>query len=113
MGCVLMKTLIQVPSKAAVILHSFLIYIWLTVLQKVVPTDTYFSVYLLCAVLGILCLYDNYKSRRRIVGGQKWILWIFSAVFSLAVVLSNYDLFEPLRVLQNLFEAVCCLAGGF
>ena len=28
------------------------------------------------------------------------------------MVLANFALFEPLSVLQNLFDAVCCFAGG-
>ena len=108
-----MKTLLGSKNKAAVILRSFFIYIWLTVLSELSGTDTYYSVYLLCAVLGIFCLYDNYKEGRCISGRKQSVLRIFSALFSLAVVLANYDLFEPLSVLQNLFEAACCLAGGF
>ena len=49
-------------NKAAVILRAILIYIWLTVLSPLSVTDTYYSVYLLCGVIGLLCLYDNYKS---------------------------------------------------
>ena len=108
-----MKTLIQDTGKAVVILRAFFIYIWLTVLAELSPTDTYYSVYLLCAVLGIFCLYDNYKTKRICDGKHKWILWLFSAIFSSSVVFANYDLFEPLSVLQNLFEAICCLVGGF
>lgn len=108
-----MKTLITNTGKAAVILRAFLIYIWLTVLAELSVTDTYYSVYLLCAILGILCLYDNYKTKQVCSGKEKGILWIFSGLFSFSVVLANYSLFEPLSVLQNLFEAVCCLFGGF
>ena len=93
--------------------RSFFLYIWLTVLAQLSVTDTYFSVYLLCAVLGIFCLYDNYKVGRSCEGRQKWALWVFSALFSSSVVFANYQLFEPLSVLQNLFEAGCCLLGGF
>lgn len=108
-----MKTLIQDTRKAAVILRSCFLYIWLTVLAELSVTDTYYSVYLLCAIVGIFCLYDNYKTGRVCEGKQKRILWVFSALFSTAVVFANYPLFEPLAVLQNLFEAVCCLLGGF
>lgn len=99
--------------KRIVILEAVFIYIWFTVLSELAPTDTYYSVYLLVGILGVLCLYDNYKSGRTCSGKQSWILSVFSGLFSLAVVLANYELFEPLRVLQNLFEAGCCLVGGF
>lgn len=108
-----MKSKLKEQSKVFVIIRSFFLYIWLTVLAEVAPTDTYYSVYLLCGILGCLCLYDNYKTGRTCGGTQKRMLWIFAAFFSLAVVLANYPLFEPLSVLQNLFEAGCCLVGGF
>ncbi|MBO5118726.1 hypothetical protein J6B78_02255, partial [Methanocorpusculum sp.] len=108
-----MKTLMQNTGKGAVILRAFFIYIWLTVLSELAVTDTYYSVYLLCAILGFFCLYDHYKTGRVWEGRQKWILWIFSGLFSASVVFANYLLFEPLSVLQNLFEACCCLLGGF
>ena len=108
-----MRTLIRDTRKGAVILRAFFLYIWLTVLAELSVTDTYYSVYLLCAVLGVFCLYDNYKTGRCCEGKQKWALRIFSAVFSASVVFANYELFEPLSVLQNVFEAGCCLAGGY
>ena len=108
-----MRTLIRDTRKGAVILRAFFLYIWLTVLAELSVTDTYYSVYLLCAVLGVFCLYDNYKTGRCCEGKQKWAFRIFSAVFSASVVFANYELFEPLSVLQNVFEAGCCLAGGY
>lgn len=49
-------------------------------------------------------------------GGDKRLsfvsLLIFSAFFSLAVLLGNYSLFEPLSVLQNLFDIVLNFFGG-
>ena len=68
------KTLLKDTTKASVILRSFFIYIWLTHLSVLSETDTYYSVYLLCGVLGILCLYDNYKTRRNCPESQMWIL---------------------------------------
>ena len=99
-------------NKATVILQAFLIYAWLTVLSPLAVTDTYYTVYLLCGGLGFLCLYDNYKNKRVCSLVHRWILWIFSGWFSLAVILANYALFDPLTVIQNLFDAACCFAGG-
>ena len=99
-------------NKAAVILRAILIYIWLTVLSPLSVTDTYYSVYLLCGVMGLLCLYDNYKSGCTGPAEHKWVLWICSAWFSLAVTMANFAMFEPLSVLQNLFDVLCCFAGG-
>lgn len=108
-----MRNLLKEYPKVPVIFRAAFLYIWLTVLAELSPTDTYYSVYLLCGILGALCLYDNYKAGRGCSGKQKWILRLFAALFSFAVVLANYSLFEPLTVLQNLFEAACCLIGGF
>lgn len=108
-----MKNLLKEHPKVPVIFRAAFLYIWLTVLSELAPTDTYYSVYLLCGILGGLCLYDNYKVARVYSGKQQWILRLFAALFSFAVVLANYTLFEPLTVLQNLFEAVCCLLGGY
>ena len=99
-------------NKLSVIFQALLIYTWLTVLSPLSVTDTYYSVYLLCGVLGLLCLYDNDKCRRSCGGEKRWTLRIFAGWFSVAVVLANFALFEPLSVLQNLFDALCCFAGG-
>ena len=99
-------------NKVSVILQAILIYIWLTVLSPLSVTDTYYSVYLLCGMLGLLSLYDNYKTGHTSPSEHRWVLWSCSAWFALAVVMANFALFEPLSVLQNLFEAICCFAGG-
>lgn len=108
-----MKTLLKNASGTTTVFRAFLIYLWFTVLSPLSVTETYYSVYLLCGVLGLLCLYDNYKTGRESRISRMGTLGLFSALFSLAVVLANYPLFEPLSVLQNLFDGACCLAGGF
>lgn len=100
-------------SKPALILQGLLVYSWLTVLSQVAGTDTYYSVYLLCGVAGLLCLCDNgfhpsSRSRKQTV-----TLSLFAAFFSGAVALANYSLFSPLSVLQNCFDLVCTLLGGW
>ena len=107
-----MKQILKDKNKAAVILQAFLIYTWLTVLSVLSVTDTYYTVYLLCGALGFLCLYDNYKSGRVCARRHRWVLLLCSCWFSSSVVLANYTLFEPLSVLQNLFDGACCFAGG-
>lgn len=107
-----MKFTIQDNKKALLILQIILIYTWMTVLSVLSVTDTYYTVYLLCGILGVLCLYDNFKAGRTCSPQHRWVLWLFGGLFSLAVVMSNFALFEPLTVLQNLFDGVCCFAGG-
>lgn len=101
-------------KRAGVLLlgQAMLIYCWLTVLSPLAQTDTYYSVYVLCAVLGLLCLYDNHRTGGYVDGKQSVVLALFAGMFSVAVVLANYALFEPLTVLQNLFDAACVLVGG-
>jgi len=100
-------------KKTAVVIQAVFIYIWLTVLSALSGTDTYYSVYLLCGAAGFFCLLDNYKAGRSCCRREWVTLTVFAALFSLAVVLANYPLFEPLTVLQNLLNLGCCLAGGF
>ncbi len=97
-------------SRAGVLLQVLLIFIWLTVLSPLAGTDTYYSVYLLCAVLALLCLGDI--ARLGALPSRRWALAVASGLFSLAVALANYQLFSPLSTLENLFDLVCCLAGG-
>lgn len=100
-------------SKPALVAQSLLTYSWLTVLSQLSLTDTYYSVYLLCGVAGVLCLCHNAAHRAPLPRKQNVTLAIFAALFSGAVALANYPLFSPLRVLQNCFDLVCVLLGGW
>lgn len=100
-------------SKSALLIQAVLIYCWLTVLSPLSVTDTYYSVYLLCALMGILCLYDNQTTAFYCNKMQRVTVGSFGALFSCAVALANYPLFAPLSVLQNLFDLACVLAGGW
>lgn len=100
-------------SKGRFAVQALLIYCWLTVLSPLAVTDTYYSVYLLCAVFGLLCLMDNQTSGIYCGDRQKLWLGLFAGLFSGAVALANYGLFAPLSVLQNLFDLACVLAGGW
>lgn len=111
--CEIMRRLGINPGKAAVIMQGFFIYIWLTVLSPLSGTDTYYSVYLLCGGVSLLCLCRNYKHEIVVTERGRFLLSIFCTLFALAVVLANYALFEPLSVIQNLFDLCCCLVGGF
>lgn len=103
----------RTSSNASVLFQAVLVYAWLTVLSPLAVTDTYYSVYLLCAIAAVLCLYDNYRTSATEARKQKIWLAVFGALFSTAVVLANYSLFAPLSVLQNLFDALCAFSGGF
>ena len=100
-------------AKGYFALQALLVYCWLTVLSPLAVTDTYYSVYLLCAVFGILCLYDNQTSRMYCNERHRAVLGLCAVLFSGAVALANYPLFEPLSVLQNVFDLACVLGGGW
>lgn len=86
------------------------IFAWLTNLKE---TDSFHNVYVLCAILGIFCLYDNHQKQAERFAGRRRGAAILACVFSLATVVANYPLFKPLSVLLNLFNAGCALLGGF
>lgn len=107
-----MKLRLQRNHDVPTIVQTLLVFAWLTILSPLSVTDTYYSVYLLCGVVGLLCLWDNYRLGASCSRGQGWVLGVASCLFSLAVVMANYELFTPLSVLENLFDTLCCLAGG-
>ncbi len=98
-------------SRTGVFLQAGMIYAWLVNLTQ---TDSYYSVYLLCAIAGVLCLCDNYKTKPEITSpwSGRWAN-LLAGAFSLAVVLANYPLFQPITALMSLFNACCTLSGGF
>ena len=101
-----------VSARGRVAFQAVFVYIWLTVLSPLAQTDTYYSVYLLCGGAAFLCLYDNYRSPVLLSRGQGLLIALFAALFAGAVVLANYPLFEPIGVLQNLFDGICVFIGG-
>lgn len=92
---------------ALLAVQAVLIYVWLTDLSPLSVTDTYYSVYLLCGVAALVCLWDN----RGHPGGGKAAA-VFAGLFSAAVVLANYGLYEPFSM-QNKLNTVMDLLGGF
>lgn len=91
------------------LLQAVLIYIWLTDLSPLTETDTYYSVYLLCGLAGFACLLAN----RRQPGKQPAARKVFAGLFSLAVVMGNYELYQPFYALQSKLNLVLDLAGGY
>lgn len=105
-----MKTIGASYRKPLAFLQAIFVYMWLANLSG---TDSWFSVYLLCALGGLACLCGNYRRNAEITRGQAVWLAVFSAGFSLAVILANYPLFEPVTALLSLFNMGCCFVGGF
>ena len=93
-----------------VAVQAVFIYCWLANLAK---TDSRFSVYLLCALAGVVCICANY-GRRIDLTRRGWILCsVFAALFSGATLLANYALFEPITAVLSLFNGTCSFLGGF
>lgn len=105
-----MKVIAGSYRKPLAFLQAIFVYMWLADLAG---TDSWFSIYLLCALGGLACLCDNYRRQPEVSRGQAAWLGVFAAVFSLAVCLANYPLFEPVTALLSLFNLGCCLVGGF
>lgn len=86
------------------------IYCWLANLQK---TDSRMSVYYLCAVVGLLCMCDNFGKTTNLTRQQRVWIGVFAGLFSFATLLANYALFEPITAILSLFNGGCSFLGGF
>lgn len=96
-------------SRFHIFLRAVFIYAWLVNLSE---TDSYFSIYILCAVTGLLCMCDNYKHCAGVPEHGTICILIFAGLFSLATLLANYPLFEPVTALISLFNMMCSFIGG-
>ena len=105
-----MKSLRKSDRKTLVFVQAFFVYTWLSNLAK---TDSFYSVYMLCAIVGLCCIYDNGKTQPEFSNSTRIWVAVFSALFSLAPILANYFLFEPVTALISLLNLGCCFLGGF
>ena len=92
------------------LLHGVCVYIWLMNLLPLTETNTYYSVYILCALGSLACLWDLFRESFSVP--RKKLLWIvlFAFLFSAAVVLANYEIF---LVQRQIVLLVLTLLGGF
>lgn len=63
-------------KNASLMIQVFLVFVWLTDLSVLAGTDTYYSVYLLCGVLGIMALCKRADRKRTLSGKQRFALAI-------------------------------------
>lgn len=97
-----------IPRRRACALFQVgLVYVWLTNLAQ---TDSYYSVYVLCAVASIVCMLDN-RAKEEVDEPPRGLA-LAAAAFSLAVLLANWTLFQPASM-QAAFNAVCTGLGGW
>lgn len=87
----------------------FALFVWVITLKD---TDSYYSVYLLCAFAGAFCFFDNCKNNRMVSKKKTVVISIAAVIFSALVVLANYALFFPLSS-TNILNIPLCLLGGF
>lgn len=105
-----MKQKYRISGRAMAFAQAFFLYCWAVNLAQ---TDAYYSVYLLCALLGAFCLCDNYQKKPVLSKRVKRWSRVLAGIFAIATVLANYALFEPISALLSLFNAGCSLLGGF
>lgn len=83
--------------------QAALIALWMLGLDRFEYTSVD---YLFCGVIGLFCLWKNQG-----VVSKKSV--VFSLVFSLSVVLSNYDRFVPVRSIYTIARIGITVLGGF
>lgn len=91
---------------------STLIFFWLYILSPLSVTNTLYSVYLLCGIFSLLCMFWHFCFPNRISKKEKRWLLAFSIIFSLAVAVANYELFEDEGTLTKLASYVVMVVGG-
>ncbi len=104
-----MKLVSRLYEKSFLIIHTAFILCWLTNLAY---TDSMFSIYVMCGIIGVFALCSNYF-RRPIL--DKWSVLTFlgvSVIFAFLVILANYPLFSPLSDPLKLFDMGCTFLGG-
>lgn len=105
-----MNKRISRTSTGVLLLQMLFQYAWLSHLRD---TDSFYSVYVLCAFAGIFCMFDNARNPRELSRRTGVWLGVLSGLFSLATLLANYPLFQPVTSLLNLLNMALSLAGGF
>ena len=106
--------------KITMLIRAFFVVMWLGTLAG---TDALFSVYALCAVVCMYCMFDNVSNNRKRPEHGMLSISLVCAIFSLLVFMANYtqftvvwymdSLYYPTNILKNGLNAVNCLIGGF
>lgn len=77
------------------LLSVMLILAWLLLIRN---TDSFFSVYILCAILGFVSINCDKRSAEKAQKRQSVLTLCIAALFSAAVVLANYECFWAKRL---------------
>lgn len=105
-----MKMTILRDRKLRIGVQALFIYTWLS---NLTGTDSFLTVYLLCALTGVLCLWDNEREAFSAPAWVRVLTYVLSCLFAAATVLANYPLFEPVTAMLSLFNMACSFAGGY
>lgn len=99
-------------SGSTAVIHCVLMYVWCMSLKE---TDSYYTVYLVCLMLGILTRADNQKTVTALPVSAFSCMLVFSGLFSCVTLAANYPLFElPADSYHayQLIEYIAAFAGG-
>lgn len=97
--------------KPAGLLFLGLIYGWLSILAPQVAGNTYYSVYVLCALVALASA-RSFAERPRWDRKTTWVTLGLSCLLSALVALANYDLLEGQGIVQTLATLGVLLMGG-
>lgn len=89
-------------------LQMFFVFCWAI---NLLETDSFYSVYILCAILAVAGIVHHGEERSQLQKGSIVVLALASAAFSLAAMLANYRLFLPVRA--SILKILSAFAGGF
>lgn len=117
-----MFTNIMKKDQAHMLLWTFelgAIFLWLS---NLVDTNSYFSVYCLCAMGALFCFYDSGKKGDSLHGKNLGTAVTLSILFGFLVTAANYPIFQQIRNpaevsagsnrLMNLLECAATFLGG-
>lgn len=106
-------------KKTSVFIQFSMIFTWVS---HLIYTDSYFSVYALCAALAVLGLWDNYQNNHTMSKLPLILNLTLASLLSLAASLANYPIFQRLRNMEeisdhtnsflNVFEAILTFVCG-
>lgn len=115
-----MRYYIKTHSKIMSLLQATFIFIWLSVLTE---TDSHYSVYVLCALVAMIALYDRHHCSDHSILNHTAGIHMLSIAFSMAVLLANYPIFLRIRNIEmigysrnaiiNGMNAFGVLVGGY
>lgn len=96
------------PHKYTFIIFLFVLY-WVTFLYE---TDSYHSIYMLCALIAVINLFKKTESTSsQNLPSTHLIFDICSVFFSLIVILANWSCFSPIE--SSFFNILLVGIGGF